>query len=113
MLSISNGTTQVPSHSYTFYHFSAPAGSSTAQVQGDFTMAGNGSNLRIYLLDDVNFNNWRDGHQFNTYYDSKNVTTGIIAVVVPSGKMLYLIYDNTVSLVQSKSVYSKINLVYT
>jgi hypothetical protein len=113
ILSISNGTIQVPLHSYTFYHFSAPNGSSAALVKGDFTMGGDGSNLRIYLLDDVNFNNWKNGHQFNAYYDSGNDSSGTIDVIVPLGKTLYLIYDNIISPIQSKSVYSRINLVYT
>lgn len=113
VLSISNGTITIPSHSYTFYHFFAPNDSSTAQVKGDFTMKGNGSNLRIFLLDDVNFSNWKNSHQFNTYYDSGNDTTGTIDVIVPPGKTLYLVYDNVISSVQSKSVYSEINLVYT
>jgi hypothetical protein len=113
LLGISNGTIQVPLRSYTFYHFSAPNGSSTARVTGNFTMEGNGSNLRIYLLDEVNFSNWKDGHQFNSYYDSGNNTIGTIDVIVPSGQTLYLIYDNTFSHVQSKAVYSKINLVYS
>jgi len=113
ILSVSNGTIQVPSRSYTFYHFSAPNGSSTARVMGNFASEGNGSNLRIYLLDEGNFTNWKDGHQISSYYDSGNKTIGTIDVIVPSGQTLYLIYDNTISPVQSKSVYSKINLVYT
>jgi hypothetical protein len=113
MLSISNGTIQVPLHSYTFYHFSAPNGSSTARVNGNFAMEGDGSNLRIYLLDEVNFGNWKAGHQFTSYYDSGNSTIGTIDAIVPAGQILYLIYDNTLSQVQSKAVYSEINLVYT
>jgi len=112
ILSVTNGTIQIPSNSYTFYHFSAPNGSSTAQIKGDYAMTGNGSNLRIYLLDDVNFNNWKNGHQFNTYYNSENNTTGTIDVIVPPGKILYLVYDNTISSIQSKSVSSIINLNY-
>ncbi len=113
IMSVSNGTIQIPSYSYTFYHFSAPNGSSTARVKGNFTMEGNGSNLRIYLLDDVNFGKWKDGHQFNAYYDSGNETTGTIDVMVPPVKTIYLVFDNTISSIPSKSVYSKINLVYS
>ena len=113
ILVVSNGTMQIPLRSYTFYHFSAPNDSSTARVNGNFTMSGDGSNLRIYLLDEVNFSNWKNGHQFNSYYDSGNYTVGMIDVIVPSGQTLYLIYDNTLSHVPSKDVYSKINLIYS
>ena len=112
ILSVSNGTTQIPSNSYTFYHFFAPNGSSTARVQGNFIMKGNGSNVRIYLMDEANFSKWKSGHQFNTYYDSGNETIVMMDVSVTTVKTLYLIYDNTVSLVQSKPVYSQINLIY-
>ena len=113
ILSVSNGTIQIPSHGYTFYHFSSPPGSSSARVKGNFTMEGSGSNLRVYLMDDVNFSNWKESHQFSTYYDSGNETSGVIDVNVPPTRTLYLIFDNTISSVQSKPVSSNINLVYS
>lgn len=112
LLGISNGTMQVDPHSYTFYHFAAPNGSSNAHVNGDFALQGNGSNIRIYLLDEENLVNWKSSHQFNAYYDSGQQTTGAIDVRVPSDKTLYLIYDNSHSSIPSKKVFSKINLVY-
>lgn len=112
LLSISNGTMQVEPRSYTFYHFAAPASSPNAHVSGDFVLQGNGSNVRVYLLDDANFVNWKSGHQFNAYYDSGQNTTGTIEVSVPSGKTLYLIYDNSLSSIPSKTVFSEMNLFY-
>ena len=112
ILSISNGTMQVDPHSYTFYHFAAPDGTSNAHVKGDFALQGNGSNIRVYLLDEENFVNWKSSHQFNAYYDSAQQTTGAIDVSVPSSKTLYLIYDNISSSIPSKKIFSKINLVY-
>lgn len=111
-LSISNGTMQVEPRSYTFYHFAAPDGSSNARVSGDFALQGNGSSVRVYLLDDANFVNWKSGHQFNAYYDSGQNTTDTIDVSVPSGKTLYLIYDNSLSPIPSKTVFSRVNLYY-
>jgi hypothetical protein len=112
ILSISNGTMRVDPHSYTFYHFAAPNRSSNAHVHGDFALQGNGSNIRVYLLDEENFVNWKSAHQFNAYYDSGQQTTGAIDVSVPSGKTLYLIYDNSLSSIPSKRVFSNVNLVY-
>ena len=113
VLSISNGTMQVDPHSYTFYHFAAPSGTTNAHVKGDFALQGNGSNIRVYLLDEENLVSWKSGHQFNAYYDSGQQTTGAIDVRVPSSKTLYLIYDNTLSSISSKSVFSIVNLVYS
>jgi len=113
MLSISNGTIQVDPHSFTFYHFAAPDRSSNAHVNGDFALQGNGSNIRVYLLDEENFVNWKSSHQFNAFYDSAQQTTGAIDVSVPSGKTLYLVYDNSLSSIPSKRVFSKLNLVYS
>jgi len=112
ILGISNGTMQVEPHSYTFYHFTVPDRTSKAHVKGDFSLQGNGSNIRIYLLDEENFVNWKSSHQFTTYYDSAQQTTGAIDVSVPLGKTFYLVYDNSQSLIPSKQVFSKINLVY-
>jgi len=113
ILSISNGTIQVNPHSYTFYHFAAPDRSSNAHVNGIFALQGNGSNIRVYLLDEENFVNWKSSHQFTTYYGSGQQTTGVIDVNVPSGKTLYLVYDNTLSSIPSKKVFSNMNLVYS
>jgi hypothetical protein len=112
LLSISNGTIQVDAHSYTFYHFSAPSGSSSAQVQGKYTMGGNGSNVRIYLLDEGNYSNWKNSQQFTAYYDGAQKTSDTLSVSVPSGKTLYLIYDNSHSTVASKVVSNKVYLLY-
>jgi hypothetical protein len=112
VLSISNGTMQVDPHSYTFYHFAAPEGTSNAHVKGDFDLQGNGSNIQVYILDEENFVNWKGSHQFNAYYDRAQQTTGAIDVKVPSNKTLYLIYDNSQSSIPSKKIFSKINLVY-
>jgi hypothetical protein len=112
ILGISNGTMQLNPHSYTFYHFAAPEKTSKAHVKGDFALQGNGSNIRVYVLDEENFVNWKSSHQFSAYYDSGQQTTGTIDVSVPLGKTLYLIYDNSQSSIPSKKVFSKMNLVY-
>jgi hypothetical protein len=112
LLSISNGTIQVDAHSYTFYHFSAPNVSSNAQIQGQYSIDGNGSNVRIYLLDEGNFANWKNGQEFTSYYDSKQKLSDTLSISVPSGKTLYLIYDNSHSPTASKVVTNKLYLMY-
>lgn len=111
MLGISNGTLQVPNNSYTFYSFSAPPGASNAQVNGSFSMQGNGSSISILILDDKNFADWKAGHQISTYYSSTQLT-GTIKVSVPLDKKLYLLFDNTLSKESSKTISSQISLIY-
>ncbi len=112
ILGISNGTMQINPHSYTYYHFAALDRTSNAHVKGDFALQGNGSNIRVYLLDEVNFVNWKNGHQFSAYYDSSQQTNGSIDLSVPLGKTFYLVYDNSQSSIPSKKIVSTINLVY-
>ena len=112
LLDISNGTLQIPDRSYTFYPFSAPQDSSNAQVNGNFSMQGNGSSIRVLILDDKNFANWKDGRQINSYYSSTQLT-GTIQVSIPSGEKLYLVYDNTPSKVSSMTISSRISFTYT
>lgn len=113
LLNISNGTIQLAAHTYTFYHFSAPSGSSNAQVQGEYTIGGNGSNIRIYILDEGNFANWKNGQEFTSYYDGTQKLSDRLSVSIPSGKTLYLIYDNSHSSTASKVVTNKLHLMYS
>jgi len=111
---IINGIIGVDAGGYQFYSFSAPSEASGAKVEGSYTASGgSGNDIKIYILDETGFTNWRNGHQVNTYYNSGQLTTGKIDSNVPVGKTLYLVYDNTFSTFSNKHVTAKADLVYS
>ncbi|SMH71336.1 hypothetical protein [Candidatus Nitrosotalea okcheonensis] len=112
--SLVNDMVHVNAHTYTYYTFSAPSGSTNAYVSGKFTAGGgSGNDIRVFIMDDQNFINWRNGHQSNVYYNSGQETVGNINANIPSGQTLYLIYDNTFSVLSSKEVSTDVSLTYT
>lgn len=113
-ITIVNDMIRVNAHSYTEYTFSTPVGSTNAYLNGTFTAGGgSGNDIRIYILDEQNFINWRNGHQASTYYNSGQETVGNINANVPSGQTLYLVYDNSFSILSSKEVSTNVSLTYT
>lgn len=112
--SIVNSMIRVGPGQYVYYTFSAPNGASNAVVSGTFTAGGgSGNDVRVYIMDDQNFINYKNDHQVNVYYSSGQETVGNINVNIPAGQTLYLVYDNTFSIVSSKEVTTNVGLTFT
>ena len=113
-MNIVNSMIRVEPGQYNYYQFSAPAGSSGVTVSGTFTAGGgSGNDIKVLILDEQNFINYRNGHQANVFYSSGQETVGNINADVPTGQTLYLVYDNTFSVVSGKEVTTNVNLTYT
>ena len=81
-----------------------------AHVVGRFrAQGGSGNDIRVMILDADQLENWKNGHQTNTYYNSQKVTVGTINVGLNRGTY-YLVFDNTFSAVSNKAVTTDIQL---
>lgn len=110
---IINSMIRVEAGHFVYYTFSAPRGASNVSVTGTFTAGGgSGNDIKVAILDEQNFINYRNGHQVSAYYSSGQETVGNINVNIPSGQTMYLVYDNTFSVVSSKEVTTNVNLIY-
>ena len=113
-VSIVSGSVAVNANSYTSYQFSVPSGATNVVVSGTFTASGgSGNDIRVYIMTQTDFTNWQNGHQANAYYNSGQVTTDTPNVSLPAGQTYVLVFDNTYSLLSSKTVSAQISLTYT
>ena len=105
-----NGTITVDVDLY-YVQFTLPANAFDVQVSGNFTVAG-GNNLRVYVMNEANFNNWGvNGFNFQPDYDSGQATNGNITATLPANGAYYLVYDNRFQASQ-KTVNTLVNLEY-
>lgn len=73
-------------------------------VKGKFRATGGSHNdIEVYILDDDGFENWRNGNQAQTYYNSGRVTVGTYGVTLPAGSY-HLVFNNRFSVVSNKAV---------
>ena len=113
-LVIVNSMVRVEPGQYGYYTFTVPSDASNAMVSGTFAAGGgSGNDIKVAILDEQNFINYRNGHQVNAYYSSDQKTIGNISAKVPSGQTLYLVYDNTFSTVSSKEITTNVSVTYT
>ena len=112
-LIIVNSMVRVEPSQYGYYTFNVPSNASNALVSGTFTASGGGNDIKVVILDEQNFINFKNKQQVNAYYSSDQKTVGNISAKVPSGQTLYLVYDNTFSTVSSKEITTNVSVTYT
>lgn len=95
---------------YTWFRFGVPE--SGGNVVGRFRASGgSGNDVEAYILDEDGFENFKNGHRVQTYYNSGRVTVANINVPLSSGTY-YLIFSNTFSAVSNKAVNGRVALRY-
>lgn len=74
------------------------------RVFGSFrATGGSGNDIKLLILDEDGFENWKNGHTVNTYYNSGRITVGRINVKLAPGKYV-LVWSNTYSIFTPKAV---------
>lgn len=103
-----NNIISVPAGKYRYY---------PVFVSGDMNMVGtfrayggSGNDIKVYVLDEMSFINWKNRHSAETLYNSGRETVGKINVALNPGKY-YLIFDNTFSFISDKGINAHIELV--
>ena len=84
--------------------------SSGQHVFGHFKAEGvNRNNIRVLILDEDGFANWRNGRTVRMFYDSGKVTVGKIDVRLKPGTY-YLVFDNSFSGLSNKTITSDLQI---
>lgn len=110
---LTNGLITINARTSNYVQFSAPDNAINPTVSGKFAASGgSGNDIAVMILSQDDFTNWQNGHASTAYYSSGKATVGTINVTVPSGQTLYLVFDNTFSVLSAKSVNSNIVLTY-
>jgi hypothetical protein len=105
---IVNGSFTVAAQQYRYWSFHV--GRRGSSISGRFRAEGGGGNdIEVYVLDADGFENFRNGHTANTYYNSGRVTVGTINGRLAEGDY-FLIFSNTFSVVTNKAVTASIEL---
>ena len=93
--------------------FSVPQGATNVRIQGSFAAAGGSTNnIKVYVMSSNDYAKWQEGHSANTYYSSGLETTGLIDATLSPGVSYYIVFDNTYTILESKTVYATITLTY-
>ncbi|MDH4223814.1 MAG: M48 family metalloprotease, partial [candidate division Zixibacteria bacterium] len=75
------------------------------ELKGVFVASGgSGNDIQVFLFDQVNFLNWKNGHEASSIYSSGQVTAGKINLPFKQSGTYYLVFDNRFSSLTSKSV---------
>ncbi len=110
---IVNGLATVNSNSYETYTFTIPSGASNIQVSGSFTASGgSGNDIKVLILAQSDFTNWKNGHSAQCYYQSGQTTTGTISASLPTSGTYVLVFDNTFSVFSQKNVNTQADVSY-
>jgi hypothetical protein len=109
---IVNETITVYADSIVYFQFTVPSHASDLQVSVNFSVSGGLENdIRVYIMDSINFVNWVNKRGASAYYISQQVTANITNILLPSNGTYYLVFDNT-SWHSPKSVNTQVTLTY-
>jgi hypothetical protein len=110
---ISEGEIVIPPLSYKYLRIDVPSDATDIFLSIYFiAKGGSGNDIRCYVMDQINFINWENGHQAYAIYNSGQVTTAKDRVSLPGPGIYYIVFDNTFSAFSSKTVYYSITLSY-
>lgn len=113
-VNIGKGALSVAALHYAFYTLPVPPGAHNVKVQGHFeATGGTGNDIEVFLLNDEQFTNWKNGHATATYYNSGRLTVGDMQAGLPDGGgTYYLIFNNNFSALTAKAVEFNGTMVY-
>jgi hypothetical protein len=110
--SIVDATIVVPPLEFVYYPVTPPSGSNDCKIQGTFSARGGNDDIRVFIVDQFGFNSLKNGETFNAYFSTPQQVGGNIDVNVPCDKTIYLVYDNSFSIITSKTVTVKAYFEY-
>jgi hypothetical protein len=110
-------------HTFRYYKFSVPPGSTNMRVVGQFgAVAENGehslgaesnsdNNVEVYILSEAAFTTWQHGNATTSLYDSGLTPTGTVQADLPGDAgTYYLVFSNKPSPKTAKVVHATVRL---
>jgi hypothetical protein len=80
------------------YQFKVPPDVTNTWISGTFTAQGGTTNdIKVYIFDNTNFNNYNTGQNFTAIYQSGQTSNSTISVNNISNGSYYLVLDNEFS----------------
>ena len=102
----------IPANSTNSFIFDVPPGAYNVSIKGHFSATGgSGNDIIALLLTADDYENWLHGHNFQTLYNSGQVTQETVNVKLPddAGKY-YFVFNNKFSFFTPKAVQSNLTM---
>jgi hypothetical protein len=109
---IVDATIVVPPNQYVIYPIDPHSSYNSCKIQGKFSAKGGSDDIRVYVVDQEGFNDFRNDKKFNAYFSTPEQIGGDIVTTVPCNKKIYLVYDNSFSLITGKTVTTKVDFEF-
>jgi hypothetical protein len=97
---------------YVSYPINPPQNSNNCKIQGEFSARGGNNDIRVFVVDQQGFNNFKNQNQFEVYFSTPQQVNGNIVTSVPCDRIIYVVYDNTFSLITNKTVETRVDFEY-
>lgn len=84
------------------------------RVVGSFRASGgSGNDIKAFIMDDLAYINWVNGHQVSVLYSSGKITIANINVPITSSDRYHLVFSNDFSIFSSKDVSTRVDLEWS
>ena len=103
----------VPARNFKPFEIAVAPGMSNPRLEGTFTASGANHDIEVLLLDEQQFSNWLNRHEFRSVYASGRVTADKLRIDLPEDPGKYfVIFSNRFSILSSKGVVADLKLRY-
>jgi len=115
----------VTAHSFRYYKFALPEGSTNVTIMGEFTVSAepfkgkkspakdSENNVEVFVLSEASFAVWQNGYATSSVYESGRVSQGTVQAGLPAGAgIYYLIFSNKFDPKSAKNVNATFQLRY-
>jgi zinc ribbon protein len=115
----------VTAHSFRYYKFALPEGSTNVTIMGQFTVSAepfkgkkspakdSENNVEVFVLSEASFAVWQNGYATSSVYESGRVSQGTVQADLPAGAgIYYLIFSNKFDPKSAKNVNATFQLRY-
>jgi hypothetical protein len=109
---IFDGSFVVPPRTFKPFEIVVSASMANPRLEGTFTASGANNDIEVLLLDEQQFSNWQNRHEFRSAYSSGRVTADKLRIDLPEPGKYFVIFSNRFSIFSNKGVVADLKLRY-
>jgi hypothetical protein len=103
----------VPPRDFRVFEIVVRSGMGAPCIEGTFAASGANNDIEVFLLEESQFLNWQNRHQFRSAYTSGRVTADKLRVELDADPGKYfIVFSNRFSIISNKSVTADLRLRY-
>jgi hypothetical protein len=108
---IVNEKFDVPPRDFKVFEILVRSEMKAPRVEGTFTASGANNDIEVFLLEETQFLNWQNRHQFRSAYTSGRVTADRLRIDLDAeaGKY-FIVFSNRFSIISTKGVVADVRL---